>query len=85
MHPQTDKILRERGHLFYLVTGKDDTGEAAYYYILVDKHKQAAFLEAFNQPDMELTDYGKVIVSGYGEMPPDDLQEEMKKKYGDAA
>lgn len=82
---QTDKILRKRGHLFYLVTGKDHTGQSAYYYILVDKHRHSAFLKAFDKPNMELTDYGKVIVSGYGGMPPEELQEEMRKKYGNAS
>ncbi len=79
---QTDRIIRERGNLLYLVTGNDSSGQPAYYYILVDKPKLQPFLAAFTKDDLELTDYGRIIQSGYGEHPPQDVEAEIKKKYG---
>ncbi len=82
---QTDKIIKQRAHLIYLITGKDHTDRAAYYYLLVDKPRVNAFLKAFEQPDdMELTDYGRLLFSGYGAMPPESVQNELQTKYGNA-
>lgn len=79
-----DKVIKQRGNLLYLVTGKDSTGQRAYYYLLVDKPKLEGFLQAFDKPGMELTDFGKVIVSGYGDEPPAEVDAEIKQKYGSA-
>lgn len=79
-----DKVIKQRGHLLYLVTGKDSTGQKAYYYLLVDKPKLQSFLDAFDKSDMELTDFGRIITSGYGDEAPAEVEAEMKEKYGNA-
>ena len=77
-----DHVINSRGDLCYKVTGKDITGEIAWYFILVDKDKKEAFLKHESGDSYNLEDYGKIIVSGSGTEVPEDVQEMLKDKYG---
>ncbi len=77
-----DHVINSRGDLCYKVTGKDITDRVAWYFVLVDKDKKEAFLKHEEGDSYNLEDYGKIIVSGYGEDVPEDVQEMLKEKYG---
>ena len=76
-----DRIRRERAGNVFLVRGNDSTGRAAWYFVLVDPAKKAAFRKAA-AGQLELNAYGRIIASGYGTDPPDDVRRRMKDEYG---
>lgn len=77
-----DHLISSRGDLCFKIVGRDITGEIAWYYVLVDKDKKDAFLKHKPGDSYNIEDYGKIIVSGYGEEVPEDVQEMLKEKYG---
>jgi hypothetical protein len=77
----TDRVRRERANNVFLVRGNDSTGRPAWYFVLVDPAKKAAFRKAFTG-QVELNAYGRIIASGYGTDPPADVRERMTTEYG---
>ena len=59
--------------LIYLVRGKDK-GRPAWHYVLVDEGKENAFKETVSSGTVDVAVYGKVIKSGWGKDPPDDVK-----------
>ena len=74
------KIESERGEQVYLVRGKDD-GRQAWYYVFVEKLKLSHFLKMIEAGSLNLDDYGKVLYSGWGQDPPDEIAEQIKNEY----
>ncbi len=77
-----DHLINSRGDLCYKVSGRDITGRNAWYFVLVDKDRKESFLKHKSGDSYNLEDYGKIIISGYGDSVPDDVQEMLKDKYG---
>ena len=69
--------MKGRASLVYQVHGKDK-GRLAWYYMLVDEEKENAFKEQLSASSIDLTTFGKIIESGYGEYPPDDVKNALK-------
>lgn len=76
-----DRVRGERGNNVFLVRGADSTGRPAWYFVLVDPAKRAAFRKAFSGT-LELNAYGRVLASGYGADPPGDVRARMATEYG---
>lgn len=76
-----DRVRRERSGNLFLVRGKDSTGRDAWYFLLVDPGKRAAFRKA-SGGELELNTYGRIITSGYGTTPPAAVRERMRIEYG---
>ncbi len=76
-----DRVRRERSNNVFLVRGNDSTGRPAWYFLLVDPAKRAAFRKAAAD-QLELNAYGRIIASGYGTGPPEVVRERMKTEYG---
>lgn len=76
-----DHVINSRADLCFKVTGRDVTGEVAWYFILCDKDKKEAFLKHKEGDSYNLEDYGKIIASGYGDKVPEDVQKTLKEKY----
>ena len=54
--------------------------EAAWLYVLVDKEKQEGLMEddfTFNDAKC----YGRILCSGYGKVPPEEVQENIQYYY----
>ena len=66
-----------------LVRGEDNGRPAWHYVLLVDDDE---IIEMFQKEEktgtINLADFGKVIKSGWGQDPPDDVKEWIQKKYG---
>ena len=82
-----DQVISQRGHLIHKVKAKDTTGRWAYYFVLVEQPREAAFLKALEKAledngTMNLEDFGKVIDSCYGESPTQEVKDRLKDKYG---
>lgn len=78
-----DQIIAKKGHLIHKLKAKDTTGRWAYYFVLVEAPREAAFLKSIEgDGTVDLEDYGKVIASCYGEEPTEEVKTYLKEKYG---
>jgi hypothetical protein len=78
-----DQIIAKKGHLVHKLKAKDSTGRWAYYFVLVEAPREAAFMKAIEGDGMiDLEDFGKVIASCYGEEPNPEIKAMLKDKYG---
>lgn len=75
-----EKFENSKGELVYLLRGKD-TGRDAWHYILIDKMKLPLFKHALATGTVDATQYGKVLYSGWGTEPPQDIMEAVKKQF----
>ena len=76
----THKILDSKGEILFVSTVFPD-GRNAYYYMLMSRANNAAFYEVLKmQKEIELTDFGRVVRSGWGE-PSEEDKEFMRKNY----
>ena len=60
----------------FLLRGKD-RGRKAWHYLLVDEDNLDAYNALFSdgsRPSIDCSKYGKVLYSGWGEDPPDDIK-----------
>lgn len=65
----------------YLIKGRN-SGRMAWYYILVDKTKLTSFKQnMLKKNDINLSEYGKIIYSGWGKNPPEEIIKIIKKEY----
>ena len=62
----------------YLVRGKDQ-GQAVWHYVLLDDdpEKTRELYQAAASGHYDLSDYGKVLKSGWGEDPPQEVKDEI--------
>ncbi len=78
-----DSIIAKKGHLIHKLKAKDTTGRWAYYFVLVEAPREAAFLKAIEgDGTIDLEDFGKVVASCYGEEPSKEVKDYLKEKYG---
>ncbi|MCD6034692.1 MAG: hypothetical protein K0R63_433 [Rickettsiales bacterium] len=83
MQPLSGKILASsQRSLLYCVHGTDADGNAAYYFIVVEKLKLPLFLQKIKagQP-FSLEEYGKIIESGYGAEPPAEVRANVLRQF----
>ena len=75
------KILKQTA-LVYDLRWRDVSGEMAYAIFEADKMKHDAFKRKLDSSDTyDLSDYGTVLYTDFGE-PPATLKAELKEKYG---
>lgn len=76
------KVTSSQNELVYLVRGKDK-GEAAWHYILIkNKATLPLFLKAIDTDSVDIATFGKILHSGWGENPPEEVVEDIKKRFG---
>uniref|UniRef100_A0A914M354 PDZ domain-containing protein n=1 Tax=Meloidogyne incognita TaxID=6306 RepID=A0A914M354_MELIC len=73
----------------YIVRGRDPTNlfssatrGGAWHYVLVDKDKKEDFQENIETGNLDVADYGRILCSGWGEYPPQDVKVKMNEEYG---
>lgn len=76
-----DKLMKRRGEYVYLVRGKD-RGKPAWHYVLIEKMKLPIFLEMVKGESIDVAKYGKVLYSGWGEDPPEDIVKKVEEEFG---
>ena len=50
--------------------------------MLVDKDKKEDFQENIETGNLDVADYGRILCSGWGEYPPQDVKVKMNEEYG---
>ena len=75
-------LFASRPDCIFLVKGKDTTNRQAWYYVTVDKSKKDTFESLQGAQSLNLNDYGKILYSGYGDEPPEDIKKTMEDEYG---
>ena len=65
----------------YLVRGKD-RGRPAWHYVLVDEDKVQQFKDKLRSGSLDVGDYGKVLYSGWGKDPPQDIKDKLLAQFG---
>jgi len=75
---QADKLGRD--DLIYNLLG-NDRGRKTWYFVLIERANLRNFLRDMKNDSTNLELYGKIIESGYGETPPEDIVKSIKKKY----
>ena len=66
-------LVRSRPSLVRIVRGTD-RGKPAWHYVLLDEGKENAFKEQVCSGRVNVAAYGKIIRSGWGEDPPNDVK-----------
>jgi len=74
------KTSSSKGDLLYLIRGKDKERDA-WHYVLIDRLKLPIFKKDTEKGDIDILRYGKIIRSGWGKNPPDDVMSEIKSAY----
>ncbi|MFC0514492.1 DUF4365 domain-containing protein [Mucilaginibacter angelicae] len=70
------------GFTIHKLKAKTTAGEWAYYFILVEPESELAFLKAIaGDGSIDLTDFGYVVASSYGEKPTQLVRDYLKEKY----
>jgi tetratricopeptide (TPR) repeat protein len=68
------------GLLVFLIRGKD-SGRAAWHYILVAQDKLSLFKQKLGTGNIDVSEYCKILYSGWGENPPPEIVETVKNQY----
>ena len=65
-----------------IVRGKD-RGRPAWYYVLLvdDEDTITAFHKKMKEGSLDVANYGKIIKSGWGQDPPNEVYEQMQRTY----
>lgn len=78
----TDRLIGSRKNQIHRIKAKDITGRTAYYFVLVDPVKEAAFLADIKAKEsIDLSSYGQVLASNYGEAPSEAVRQMLKERY----
>lgn len=74
------KILDDKGNIVFVTTVFPEGGRAFYYLLLSQANKSGFFSALKGTQEIELTEFGQVVRSGWGK-PSEDDKEFMRKKY----
>lgn len=75
-----DRSKHNLSKYIYLVTGQDK-GRDAWHYVLVDPPKLQVFRAKTQGGSLDVADYGKVLYSGWGKTPPEEIKDKIKDAY----
>ena len=69
-----DKLRSTSNSGIYLITG-EEKNKAAWYFVKIERFKQPIFEKEITEgkSGINLKQYGEIIVSGWGEKPPQDI------------
>ena len=73
--------LNTKSCLVYTVRGKDK-GRPAWHYVVVDEEKLDDFKAKIASGTIDVADYGRVLKSGWGKDPPEDIDRKMNLRCG---
>jgi hypothetical protein len=76
-------VIRHHGSNIHKLKAKDSSGRWAYYFVLVDDDQEALFMAAIGGDGMiDLETFGTIVASSYGELPSEEVRQELKERYG---
>jgi hypothetical protein len=78
-------MAAERAHSVYLVHGDAGTdGRRAWYYLQIEPAKRVLFEKRMGEGELDVSAYGAVLYSGYGEQPPKCIAAWVAEDFGQA-
>ena len=72
------KYKEDTSERIYLVRG-EDRGKPAWHFVLVAKDLVSFFLRRTNGSSLDVTDFGRVLKSGWGKDPPEDIRKSIRE------
>lgn len=75
----TSKIIGKSP--IYLITCQDSEGQYCFYFVLSTPEKMR-MLDAVQTGTFNVSDYGKIIESGYGKTPSPEVRKKLHDEYG---
>ncbi len=79
-----ETVKASQSDLVYLVKSTEKpSGKEAWWYVQVEsKQKLPIFLHKVKTTGLRLTDYGKILYSGWGAEPPEDIKKKIEDEFG---
>jgi len=77
----TAKLQSSRSELVWLLNAVDKD-KACWYYLQVEKTKLQLFKAKLKTGKFKLTDYGKILYSGWGEKPAESIRQKIREQFG---
>jgi hypothetical protein len=77
-----DIVNKSRGGDVCLILATDKTMRKAWYFVLPEPTKRERLLALGAKDSCNLEDFGQIVLSGYGERPPQWAYERIKEEYG---
>lgn len=75
LHEDSDKLV-------FLITGKQNN-DPVWCYALITERMRSAFNTALHAGKIKVSDFGKILFSGQGHIPPSDIQNIISSYYAD--
>ncbi|XP_013392747.1 ankyrin-3-like [Lingula anatina] len=72
--------LLYEGDMVYLVRGKDKK-RPAWHYVLVKRRLHSTFILKTQGGSLDVADYGRVLKSGWGQDPPEDIKTKIDEEH----
>jgi len=66
----------------FLITGKDSSGRAAWYYVRISATKSIRFEKLNGADSLNLNDWGEIIRSGFGKSPQQSIRKWAEDELG---
>jgi DUF1009 family protein len=76
-----DNLARKGSVPIHFITCKDPEGKDCYYFLLSSDAK-AKEMVGVSDGVFDINDYGKIIASGWGSEPSDEVKAQLKEEYG---
>lgn len=73
-------IAQDGGAVRYLTA--TEAGQACWFYLRISEQHYSEYQQKLKQKAMNIRDYGEIVESGWGEYPPEDVIDRMKKQFG---
>jgi hypothetical protein len=68
---------KKRSFKIYLTKGRYN-GVHTWHYVKVDALKQPLFQKAIQSGNIDVTEYGEILFSGWGKEPPESISDQIK-------
>ena len=75
------KLIKSGSVPIHFMRGKDPEGRDAYYFVMCS-HKKIELIKNTEKEVINVHDYGKVVASGFGAEPSDEVKQMLKDEYG---
>lgn len=75
-----DKFIKSGSVPIHFVCGKDTKGRDCYYFVMCS-YEKIKMLQDINEGIFDVNDYGKIIASGFGKTPSEEVKNTLKKEY----
>lgn len=77
----TQTHTSKKGKYIYKIQSADREGRRVWFFIMVNPAKTKTFLNIKKKSMINLSDYGEILMSGFGDAPPQEAIDEINAQY----